>query len=400
MKKAGLLLVTITAVWGWSGCSKADAPVDPHQYFIEVIHTATARFDDFFASFGEGVTNSEKLSFVEPLASLLLKDITVSAYVITYRTVDYYGNPIVASGTVYFPNDTHIRGVVEVAPIAFIQKTSGASGRIPSTEAMQSCFGYITIIPDFIGYGVSQDIYHPFLEPEITGRVAYDMRQASREFLRTIGYELPEKTNIAGYSLGGSMAMAMVRYYQEHGEDVKIDKIGIGCGCYEPAAAFDAFARTGKSSYCLIPTLIYSINKYHNLNLDFSKIFTGDLLANYEEWLDRSDEHNQWFIQDRIGSDLHNYMHADFFTEEKNEEFNKVYRILKELSHVDGWTPEKAIYLYHAEDDESVPFECALYAYEEFTKRGATISFFSGTGGHVGYAAQMFISLYLYLILR
>ena len=89
-----------------------------------------------------------------------------------------------------------------------------------------------------------------------------------------------------------------------------------------------------------------------------------------------------------------------FFTEEKNEEFNKVYRILKELSHVDGWTPEKAIYLYHAEDDESVPFECALYAYEEFTKRGATISFFSGTGGHVGYAAQMFISLYLYLILR
>lgn len=380
-------------------CSKIDQvePVNP-PYFIEVIDQRDVKFTDFWKSFGEGVITSDEYAFVEPLADKLLKDITVTAYTITYHTVDFYGNPIIASGVVYFPNDTRIRGVIEIAPIAFVQKTSGASDRVPSTEAMQSAFGYLTIIPDFIGYGVSQDTYHPFLEPDVTGRNAYDMRQASREFLRTIGYELPRKTMIAGYSLGGSMAMAMVKYYEERG--IPIECAGIGCGCYEPAEAFDAFARTGISTYCLLPTLIYSINKYHNLNLDFSKIFIGDLLEHHKEWLDRANEHDQGFLQDRLGTDLHNFLHPDFFTPERNSEFNKIYDVLKSMSHVNGWVPKTHMYLYHAEDDESVPFECAKYAYTEFERQGADISFYSGLGGHVGYAGKMFISLYAYLLAK
>ncbi len=381
-----------------SGCRGPVEQTEPAVYFREVIARQDAKFHDFWASFGEGVIESEEYAFVEPLADKLLKDITVTAYTITYNTVDFYGNPIVASGVVYYPNDTRIRGVVEVAPIAFVQNTSGASERIPSTEAMHSTFGYVVIIPDFLGYGISKDTYHPFLEPEITGRTAYDMRQASREFLRTLGYELPKKTMVAGYSLGGSMAMAMVKYYEARG--IPIERAGIGCGCYEPKEAFNAFARTGVSTYCLIPTIIYSINKYHNLNLDFSKVFTGELLENYDQWLDRSHEHGQWFLQDRLGTDIYNFMHPDFFTETKNAEFDKIYRVLEEMSHVDGWTPKAEMYLYHAEDDESVPYECALYAYNEFHKRGAAVSFFHGTGGHVEYAGQMFLSLYLYLIVK
>lgn len=107
-----------------------------------------------------------------------------------------------------------VKGVVEVAPIAYTQKTSGASDRVPATEALQSLLGYVTIIPDFLGYGVSKDTpYCTFLNVANIGMVGYHMRQASREFLRTIGYELPDRTMLAGYSLGGSSAMAMLRYY-------------------------------------------------------------------------------------------------------------------------------------------------------------------------------------------
>lgn len=391
------ILITVLTSALYSCAEPIDQTAEP-VYFREVIAQQDAKFHDFWASFGEGVINSDEYAFVEPLADKILKDITVTAYTITYNTVDFYGNPIVASGVVYYPNNTRIRGVVEVAPIAFVQNTSGASERIPSTEAMHSTFGYLVIVPDFIGYGISKDTYHPFLEPEITGRTAYDMRQASREFLRTIGYELPERTMVAGYSLGGSMAMAMVKYYEERG--IHIERAGIGCGCYEPKEAFNAFARTGISTYCLIPTIIYSINKYHNLNLDFSKIFKGDLLENYNEWLDRDHDHDQGFLQSRLGTDIHNFMHEDFFTETKNAEFDKIYTVLDSLSHVNGWTPKTEIYLYHAEDDESVPYECALYAYDEFRKRGAAVSFYHGLGGHVGYAGQMFLSLYMYLIVK
>lgn len=380
-----------------AACTQDCPVVEDPQYFIEVIEQHDFTFDDFWAAFGE-LADSDNYPFVPDLADKLLKDLTVTAYTISYNTVDFYGNPIVSSGVIYYPQNTRIRGVVEVAPIAFVQKTSGASDRSPATEGLQSTFGYLTIIPDFIGYGITQDTYHPFLEPDVAGRVGYDMRQASREFLSTIGYKLPDRTMVAGYSLGGSLAMAMVRYYEEHG--VKIDMAGIGCGCYEPVEAFDAFARTGVSTYCLIPTVVYSINKYHDLNLDFSKVFTGELLEHYEEWLDRDETHSNQFLLTRLGMDMHNFMHPDFFTEAKNEEFHKIYEVLKTMSHVDGWTPKARICLYHAEDDQSVPYECALYAYDQFKKRGANISFYHGTGGHVDYAGQMFLSLYLYLLAK
>ncbi|HPB77714.1 MAG TPA: alpha/beta hydrolase [Bacteroidales bacterium] len=374
--------------------------IDP-KFFIEVTNQVDLTFQEMLQAFGKELEEIEMSEEIVTLAEKLFGDHVVTAYVINYNTIDPLGNRAVASGTIYYPKNFKIKGVVEVAPIAYLQKTSGASDRIPATEALQSMMGYLTIIPDFLGYGVSKDTHYcTFLNVDNVGIVGYHMREASREFLRTLGYKLPEHTLLAGYSLGGSSAMAMLRYYELHGERVTVEKASLGCGCYDPRTAFDVYARTGYCAYTVIPTVIYAMDKYEHLNLDYTKVFTGDLLKYYPQWLDRSPEHGAGTLNENLTSDIRTYLHPDFFTEEKNAEFHKIYKVLKQYSHVDGWTPKTPVYIYHAQDDEIVPFECAEYAYAEFKKRNAPVSFYSGNGGHVGYASKMFIAMYLYLIAK
>lgn len=372
-----------------------------NQYFIEVTKQVDLTYQEMIDGFMGGLAEMDFSEQILSLAEKLIGDKEVTVYVITYKTIDPLGKPAVASGSIYVPKNDKIKGVVEVAPIAYIQKTSGASDRIPATEALQSLMGYLTIIPDFLGYGVSKDTHYcTFLNVDNVGLVGYHMREASREFLRTIGYELPDRTMIAGYSLGGSSALAMLRYYESFGKRVDVEIASFGCGCYEPRIAFDVFAETGHCSYSVIPTVIYAMDQYEHLNLDYTKVFTGELLENYPQWLDRSEEHHAAALEEHLTSDVHTYLHPDFFTKEKNAEFDKIYEVLRRYSHVDGWTPKTPVYMYHAEDDEIVPFACGEYAYSEFSKRNAPIKFYSGTGGHVGYAAQMFVSMYLYLMAK
>lgn len=103
--------------------------------------------------------------------------------------------------------------------------------------------------------------------------------------------------------------------------------------------------------------------------MDYTKIFTGDLLTYYEQWLDRSLEHYAAALEENLVTNVRAYLHPDFFTEEKNAEFDKIHEVLQRYSHVDGWTPKTPIYMYHAEDDNVVPYECDEYAYQEFEKK-------------------------------
>lgn len=385
-------------------CAPVDQSVNQEPaYFIEVIDQQEISLDTFvqvLVAETDGAQLEESMDLIESVLQFVVGDKSVTAYVITYHTVDPLGNPVVASGTVYYPHGCKPRGVVEVGPVCYVQNTCGASERLPAVEAIQSIFGYITLMPDFLGYGVAKDLYHPFFDPHNNGRVAYDMRQASREFLRTLDFELPRETVVAGYSLGGSLALSMARYYQLYGQDVEVTKIAVGCGCYEPEIAFDVFSQTAYSEYALAPSVIYSIARYYLPDLNFEHVFTGALLEHYTEWLDRSDAHPSAFLNEHLTYDMHQYMHPDFFTEAKNETINRLYEVLRRYTHVDGWTPEGEVYLFHATDDALVPFDCGQYAYDQFKERGATVYLHKGPGGHVGYSVAMFVSLYVYLILR
>ena len=321
------------------------------------------------------------------------KNLTFRVAALSYATVDPKGNPVEASGLVYHPISKKSKGVIDFMPTAHIHSDGGGTDEVYIVEGLLITLGYTVIVPDLIGSGVSKDMPIPFLMAENTGRVSYDMRRAAAQYLwDEFRYVLPVETKVLGYSLGGSAALSTQKYYETHHSDkIKITEVYTGGGAYDLPSAFDAFAHSAYTVYPAVPSVIIAFNHYYNLNLDFSKIFKGELLNHYLEWY--NGDYNYSAIMDWIGTDMHAYMHEDFFKpfDQQNEEFKKLYPHLIENSLSEGWRPKAPIYLIHAIDDSHVPLQNAEATVKKLRKAGANISFIAYPGDHLTVANFYFL---------
>ena len=316
------------------------------------------------------------------------KTVTFRVAALEYATVDPHGNPVMASGVVFHPLNRKSKGVITVLPTARIGG-NGPSDELFAIEGITALHGYTVMLPDLLGFGVSKDLRSPFLMAENTGRVTYDMRRAAAQYLwDQFRYTLPAETIIMGYSLGGSAALATQKYFEtHHGHSVKVKEVFAGGGAYDLPTAFSIFSQTGFSDYPSIPNTILAFNHYYRLNLDFEQVFTGALLHHYNDWY--SGNYSVDEIMEFLGSNLHDFMHEDFFNPfgSQNQEFEKLYPHLLENSVSEGWHPKGPIYLSHSKTDTYVPIECAEEAVRKLRKAGANISLITYPGGHytVGY---------------
>ncbi|HHV03776.1 MAG: alpha/beta fold hydrolase [Bacteroidales bacterium] len=376
-----------------------DMPAGDYQYLAGIHNTIDLRLDDLFDSFGV-----EDYPEITSKLEYIVFSRNFRVVVITYHTTDPLGNPVIADGTLYYPLDCDIRGVVEMSGIAHMNKNSGSSENIPALEALPVLAGYAVILPDMIGYGKygnTKQMPHPFMMCDNLGKVAWDMRLAATEYFRTIGYDIPRHTIISGYSYGGGVGLAVARYYQErHRNQVYVERVVVGGGACDLNATFRGFADNPICTYPLLPGIIMSLDYYYNLDLDYKMIFKSPLADHYAIWYDRT--RNASGLLSLIGEDMRNYMHPDFFkpVEERNAEFQKLQPILDMNSAVDGWVPYMPIYLYHSTQDQYVPIAAAEYAYSQFKKKGAYIVYKSGKGSHADWGVKTFAALLLHLAIK
>ncbi|HQB56586.1 MAG TPA: hypothetical protein PKW78_06945, partial [Bacteroidales bacterium] len=354
MKKA-LRITTCCLVLLLASCQPHyDAPAGDDTYLVGIHEIIDLNLDELFSSFGV-----EDYPEITSKVKYVISSRNFRAVVITYNTTDPFGNPVIADGTIYYPLDCEIRGVVEMSGIAHMSKDAGSSEDIPVLEGLPVLVGYAVLLPDMIGYGKygnTKEMPHPFMMKDNLGKVAWDMRQASSEYFRALGYIVPQRTIIAGYSYGGGVGLAVARYYQEHHwDEVYIERVVVGGGACDLNATFRGFAANPICTYPLLPGVIMSLDHYYGLDLDYTMIFQGPLAENYATWYDRT--RNASGLVALIGEDMRNYMHPDFFKpiEESNPEFQKLQPILDMNSAVDGWVPKMPIYLYHSTEDLYVP---------------------------------------------
>ena len=217
---------------------------------------------------------------------------------------------------------------------------------------------------------------------------------------------------LLGYSLSGSTSLSVAKYYMENPTGIQIEKIYTGGGVYDGLAAFKAFARSGKSDYLAIPWIILSMDYYYQLGLDYSKIFTNGMEnpVNSPNPEEGGDGYAYWFngdhwsfsLHDRWGSDLRNYLHEDFFSDEPKGEFAKLTDCMKENSMALSWTPSPLldIHLIHTCEDMYVPVECADLLYKTYKEKGCSIQYVRTTGTHHEAALELIITSVLYLLLK
>ena len=367
--------------------------------FVECLYSKTISLKDMADELLDrrGVTD-EDLGGYRPLIDALLSGgIEYNVHAITYNTVTPNGQPIVASGVVYYPCETPV-GVVEVSPIC---KSKGECGTedVYMVEALPAIMkGYVCIVADLIGNGTTSDLPISYIQHEIIAIVSADMRRAAEEFLiERYDYQLTSTSVLFGYSLGGASILSLAHLYDVNPSyGVKVEHVFAGGGAYEPYMVFKTQIEEDRSDFASIPNFLLSLMYYDHLDLDLTKIFKGPLLEHYEEWCDGWTHISK--ITREVGTHPSAYLTEEFTTGlDSLEKYRPLLNALKAKSLPEDWKPTAKIHLCHAIHDYYVPSICGDRLNERLKALGADVEYktYDVSHGTAGVYAELELLLFL-----
>lgn len=163
----------------------------------------------------------------------------VEIYKVSYKTT-FKGENIIASGIISVPKQGD-----NFPMLSFQNGTNTCNENAPSENIDNQLFklisivagnGYIVTIPDYIGFGESKEVLHPYHHRESSNRAIIDLILAARELLDTKAVIAATNGNLflMGYSQGG-WATLSVLHELEHNpvEDLTPVAASVGAGAYD-----------------------------------------------------------------------------------------------------------------------------------------------------------------------
>ncbi|HEY5825268.1 MAG TPA: alpha/beta hydrolase [Cyclobacteriaceae bacterium] len=316
-----------------------------------------------------------------PIASL---QFDVEIYKVTYKTKYLNDQDITASGLVILPKTSGSYPMV-----SFQHGTIAAHSQAPSVLALSSTElilyaalsspGFITAVPDLIGFGSSSSVMHPYYVQDLTASAVTDLLKAANELAREKSIEFNEKLFLAGYSQGGYATMAAHKAIEKDGlDDFELIASFPASGGYDVKGmqeyffALDTYndpfylgyvAMAYKSAYSWTPSL--------------SDFFKEPYATRVPTLYDGSKSGSQinaqltTTIKDLVSSDL--LVHIDTDTK---------YKYIADafiLNSLTDWKPTKKMFMYHGDADVTVPYVNSVVTYNKLIANGASASVISLT---------------------
>jgi pimeloyl-ACP methyl ester carboxylesterase len=146
----------------------------------------------------------------------------VSCYKLTYKTPDASAALINASGLVCLPAARSGGSPVLSYQHGTIFQDSDAPSSFPTSAeslvgAVFAAIGYITVMPNYIGYGDSSALLHPYVHAATLASASVDMNRAARAFFKEPGINavMNGQLFLAGYSEGGYATLATQRLMEQ-----------------------------------------------------------------------------------------------------------------------------------------------------------------------------------------
>lgn len=189
---------------------------------------------------------------------------------IRYKSIDHNGNDVMLSSLVVWPFNNIIADPDADHVIIGCHVTIGSNAERPSNYSnldfttdvgmLASCamslmpgvvYENLVIIPDYQGYGATHGEIHPYLTQDLTARQVIDgVRAGIKFYTEHLKHKLEDNwTSLsAGYSQGGSVAMAVQRYIEKNNLTAELKYKGSVCGSgpYDPKATLKSYVTSDK----------------------------------------------------------------------------------------------------------------------------------------------------------
>ena len=296
----------------------------------------------------------------------------ISLYTITYNTT-YKGQNIKASGLVAFPDTDQGMPILN-----FNHGTTSLHADAPTEDLIQYSFfsnaasaGYIFVIPDYLGFGVSDNIVHPYYRSDITGQTIVDMIRAAKELAAIEGYNFNGDVFLSGYSEGGFATMS-AHYNMEKNNYSGLNLVASApaSGGYDITGMLDYFI--SKETYHVPYYIAYVAMGYktsYDWSLPLSSIFNEPYASIIPEYF--NGKYSGYEINSVLSDDMSELLTSNFINNIYTDADLKIIVDAFEENNLDQWVPKNKMIMYHGTDDITVPYQNSVDTYNSFISLGA-----------------------------
>ena len=315
-------------------------------------------------------SSADEIKRTHPQVALFIQN-GYTTWRITYNTVSPTGEAIIASGALYVPDTkgelpflNYNHGTIfpsrERSAPSYTNDNS-AEGNI---ARIFSANGYLVAMPDYLGYGTTKNISHPYGAYHINAKTVTDMLYAVKEFCNDKQLALSGKTFFSGWSEGAAIALATVLDLEKNkDENFKPTATVLNAGPYHSSAFVDHVLDATEplrymKSYVWV---LQSYNELYNINRPSDYYFNTP----YAKLLSDGPEAD-------ITHDAQELFATGFRNDFKSGKDTALAHALKEN---DLWTgkPLSPVVFCHGDKDDYVPLFNSQKAYDEMKAKGADV---------------------------
>lgn len=342
----------------------------------------TINAEDIIANFPEQADYAEQIDTIAKYS--------ISIYRYTYNSI-YKNQPIILSGLIMVPVAdeplpvyTYLHGTLKPYPLpegegsedipsiyhGEYPDANWKGGEIRLFGSFTASHGYISILPDYAGYGASANVSHPYTIHRELAKESIDAILAAQELLKKETIATNNKVFLSGWSEGAGAALAA----QKEIEEFYLDKINLVAsanlaGPYNMKTMGElavllplSFWEWDPGELNGIMWSIYAHNLFAENPLPNEDIFKFNVSSELSVLRERPGNNPLLLVkQSFIGN---SFMKNEFM---KNDLIN-------------GWNPDKKVFFYYGSEDTDVyPFN-SVNAYNAFKSKGSDVKLIEYTG--------------------
>lgn len=332
-----------------------------------------------------GAALGENASF---LSGFLKHDVRL--YKVTYSTTSTDGRSIEASGALVVPVGATGSSLVSIQHGTLFNESDAPSYFKSGTESLlgivMGASGYITALPDYVGYGASKGEPHPYEHAAGLAVPAADFLFAVREKIKEEGWAWNNQVMLAGYSAGGYATLATQKLLEEqYPREFSIKASSCGAGAYNKSLLLDEFiTRPTAGQVNHNRSYIWVLQTYNRI-YGFNKPMSYFFKEPYASAIQKDGPGVS------ISGSFNTLLHPDFVQRYTSGGEPEIRAAFKENDLID-WKTGILTLLTHGDADTYVPYVNATSALAGMQKAGSSqVSLNTVKGGTHESAIQEFI---------
>ncbi len=288
---------------------------------------------------------------------------------IVYMTLDQTGKLSRASGGLFVPEAS------ESLPLLSLQHgTEVNSANVASTSPLSSVeaitglltgsMGYVTAVPDYIGFGVSNSM-HPYIHAESLSTEVIDFLRAVKNYCAENNVALNGQLFLGGYSEGGYATLAVQKDIEaNYSGEFQITAAAPIAGPYDIAGTLlDGFQKLTYPEPAYVAYLFTAYNEIYGWDR-LGDIFIDPYSSQVTGLFDGSKNWGE--VINQLPDTMDELLRQDFMDDFVNGAETEI-RSAFEDNTLLNWRPASPICFIHGTADQIVPFKNTQTAYENLS---------------------------------